>query len=190
MGFIRAGMIVGVCFFGIAALAFDMVAVPMSPFQLPKLEVELDGEPVTCAQFDGSWSGVCEGPEGKKDLEMVFEQRDCSLLIIDGRAYPLNGMATSANSHNAEMTNSTMALAWDADKTKIIGNGQTMGQFITKRRIIKYQHKNKFTLERDRQRILLTTEFVADTFVNDVKKVEKGEVSCRLEKKVETKIIK
>lgn len=173
-----------------SAHALESVVIPTNPFQKPHLNVETDSALNSCAQFAGEWQGSCDGIEGKKDLQLKIDQTECTVLSVDGQMYPIDGMESAASNQGVAMTNGSTSLTWDSDKSRIIGNTQAIGQVLGKRRTLKYQYKSKFTLEKDRMALLIKTEAQADTFVNDFKKADKTESTCRLEKKTESSKIK
>ena len=175
-----------VMYLSTSALAMEGVIVPVSPFQKPYMIHENENDLVTsCAQFSGSWQGYCESNEGKKELKMTIDQKECSSISVDGTVYRIDGMESTASSQGVSMINGSTVLSWDSDKIKINGNTQKIGQILGKRKSIKYQYQNKFTLEREKLGLMLTTDSQADTFMNDFKKSDKGESICRLEKKID-----
>lgn len=171
---------------GIEAVALDGLVIPTNPFYKPQLNIDNESLLESCAQFSGDWQGHCDGVEGKKEIQMKIDQKECQTLTVDGQVFPIDGMETGGNHQGSSMSNETTALNWDPDRNKIIGNTQSIGQRLGKRKTLKYQYKSKFSLERDQSQLLLKTEAFVDTFVNDFKRVEKSETTCKLEKKIET----
>ncbi len=168
--------------------ALDGIVVPVNPFYKPLAPLnEPEGDTVTCTQFSGPWQGFCDGLDGKKEIQMKIEQSDCNTISVDGMSFRIDGMESSTSNQGTGMSTTSTVLAWDRDKLKIIGNTQSIGQVLGKRRTIKYQYKNKFTMEKEGTALVLNTEVQADTFANDLKKVNKGEMTCRLERKAELK---
>jgi hypothetical protein len=178
-----------------AAKALDGLPIPTNPFQKPLFQKsilqnslllnESESEKGVCTQFSGKWKGPCEGTEGRKSLQLIIDQVDCSNLIVDGTNYSLDGMETSATSQGGSVVNGSTALSWINDKTKLAGNTQSLGQVVGKYRTIKFLFKNKFTLEKEKDTLMLSTEAQTDTYQNDFKKIQKDESTCRLERVID-----
>lgn len=167
--------------------SIEQVVVPIGPFAIPFFIVESDTEVEGCSQFTGNWYGFCDGVDGKKELHLRLEQAGCSTLSIDGVVHHINGMDVSTNHNDSQMSTMSSSLSWDTDKIKIIGHSEAMGKLIGKRRTLKFQHKTKFTFEKEKANLLLTSETQTDTFTNEIKQVTKTDNTCRLEKKIEPK---
>jgi hypothetical protein len=58
-----------------------------------------------------------------------------------------------------------------------------LGQVTVKNRSSQFQHRNKFTFEKDGNVLVLTVDYQLESFVNDYKKTSKSEYTCRLEDK-------
>ena len=164
-----------------AASAVEKVVVPVNPFEIPELIYDQTTEPLACVHFTGDWQGQCESTEGKKDLRLKIEQPDCESTIINGKRLPIDGMENNSTNQGLLMINQGTTLAWDKERSKIIGNVQSLGQLLGKKQIVKFHYKNKFTLEKTNKYLLVNTEGQVDTYINDTKKVDKNETLCRLE---------
>lgn len=173
-------------FCSVTANATDGITVPVNPFYKPVAPPsDFEPEAALCTQFSGPWQGSCDGMDGKKEIQMKIEQTDCHTLTVDGMVFRIDGMESATSNQGLGMSTGSTVLAWDQDKTKIVGSTQTIAQVLGKRKTIRYQYKNKFTMDKEGGTLRLSTEVQADTFINDFKKVNKGEMSCRLEKKID-----
>jgi hypothetical protein len=165
------------------AQALEGLSISANPFYKPEFALENEVTSNSCAQFAGEWQGSCDGAEGKKEIQMKIAQKECLSLNVDGLNFPIDGMETGASHQGSSMSNESTTLNWDPDRNKIVGNSQSNGQLLGKRKTFKYQFKSKFTMERDKSALVVKTEAFVDTFVNDFKRVEKTDSVCRLEKK-------
>lgn len=172
------------------AQALEGLEIPTNPFVKPRWSHNLDMESTPCTHFTGDWEGRCEGQEGSKAIQLRIDQPDCYSITVDGTPFAIDGMSVFSSSQSRQTNNDTIALSWDDEKEKLVGNNQTLGQNIGKRYISKFQTKNRFTLEMNKQNLIITSEFHSEAFGRETKKVEKGERVCKLVAKSEENKIK
>lgn len=172
--------LIGSLLFTFRALAIDGFTFSVNPFEFSEPSSPMEVETETCISFAGRWQGTCDGTDSKKDLQLTIEQKQCDSLTINGEEFPIDGLRSFNSSEHGVVRANSMALSWDSDKTRIIGNAQNMGQRLGKRRTFKFQYANKFSIEKEKQDLILTMTAHADSYVNETKRVDKSEMTCRL----------
>jgi hypothetical protein len=90
-----------------------------------------------CADFSGSWVGICIGNDGEQDAaEMNISQKKCEALALDGNTLHINGLNTFANSPNPNSEwpvtlGASIATSWNDAQTRLytIGGFSLAGWF-------------------------------------------------------------